>query len=67
MILKISHENGEFEKSLRTLKIHQILKPIRLLTCTKFLLLYIYLDSKLIYVKFIAILKDIFAPSSSSS
>ena len=58
---------GDFEISLATPQLHQNLKPIRLLTCTKFLLLYIYLDSKLIHIKFLTILKDIFAPSSSSS
>ena len=63
MISEKSPESGEFEKKLRTLQLHQILKPIRLLTRTKFLLLYIYLESKLIHIKFLAILKDIFAPS----
>ena len=55
MIFKKSPEIWEFEKSLRTLKIHQILKPIRNLTRTNFHLKYIYLNSKLIHIKFIAI------------
>ena len=67
MIFEKSPESGKFEKTLRTLQLHQILKPIRLLTRTNFHLKYIYLDSKLIHIKFIAILKDTFAPSSSSS
>ena len=57
----------DFEIGLSTLQLHQIFKPIRILTRTKRYTDQVYIYSKLIHIWFLAILKNIFRPSSSTT